>query len=74
MKSILMIVPRRVRKGIEERDKNMEKLIERVKMYIKAYKEPPRLGREVDGTVELLEEVCGILKEYEDAGYSYWRL
>lgn len=65
-----MIVPRRVRKGIEERDKNMEKLIERVKMYIKAYKEPPRLGREVDGTVELLEEVCGILKEYEDAGLA----
>lgn len=43
----------------------MERLSEKLRMYIKAYKQPP-FGREVEGTVELLEESTDKLAEYED--------
>ena len=43
----------------------MERLTERIEKYIEAYQLPP-FGREVDGTVELLQEVSKKLAEYED--------
>lgn len=43
----------------------MESLSEKLKRYIDAYQSPP-FGMEVQGTVELLQEVAGRLKEYED--------
>ena len=42
----------------------MEKLTERIEKYIDAYQLPP-WGREVDGTVELLQEVLKKLTEYK---------
>lgn len=39
---------------------------ERIAAYIKAYKEPP-YGREVDGTVELLEEAAEVINRLSDA-------
>lgn len=45
----------------------MEKLTERIEKYIEAYQLPP-FGREVDGTVELLQEVLKKLAEYKDLG------
>lgn len=44
----------------------MERLTERIEKYIEAYQLPP-FGREVDGTVELLQEVLKKLAYYEDA-------
>ena len=43
----------------------MDRLTERIEKYIEAYQLPP-FGREVDGTVELLQEVENKLAEYED--------
>lgn len=43
----------------------MDRLTERIEKYIEAYQLPP-FGREVDGTVELLQEVSNKLAEYED--------
>ena len=43
----------------------MERLSDKLRMYIKAYKQPP-FGREVEGTVELLEESADKLAEYEE--------
>ena len=43
----------------------MERLTERIEKYIEAYQLPP-FGREVDRTVELLQEVLKKLAEYED--------
>lgn len=37
----------------------LEKILEEIEMYIRTYQTPP-YGREVDGTVELLER-CGNL-------------
>lgn len=42
----------------------MKKLKERIEKYIDAYQLPP-WGREVDGTVELLQEVLEKLTEYK---------
>lgn len=42
------------------------KIQERIAAYVKAYKEPP-YGREVEGTVELLEEAAEIISRLEDA-------
>lgn len=44
----------------------MERLTEIIEKYIEAYQLPP-FGREVDGTVELLQEVSNKLAEYENA-------
>lgn len=44
----------------------MERLTERIERYIEAYQLPP-FGREVDGTVELLQEILKKLAHYEDA-------
>ncbi len=38
---------------------------ERIGEYVKAYKEPP-YGREVDGTVELLEEAADVINRLSD--------
>ena len=43
----------------------MDRLTERIEKYIEAYQLPP-FGREVDGTVELLQEVSNKLAEYEN--------
>ena len=43
----------------------MKRLTERIEKYIEAYQLPP-FGREVNGTVELLQEVLKKLAEYED--------
>lgn len=43
----------------------MERLTERIEKYIEAYQLPP-FGKEVDGTVELLQEVLKKLADYED--------
>ena len=43
----------------------MERLTNRIEKYIEAYQLPP-FGREVNGTVELLQEVLKKLAEYED--------
>lgn len=42
-----------------------ERLSKKLQSYVKSYKEPP-YGREVEGTVELLEEVSEKLVCYED--------
>ena len=42
----------------------MKRLTERIEKYIEAYQLPP-FGREVNGTVELLQEVLKKLAEYE---------
>ena len=42
-----------------------ERLTERIEKYIEAYQLPP-FGIEVDGTVELLQEVSNKLDEYEN--------
>lgn len=39
---------------------------ERIATYVKAYKEPP-YGKEVEGTVELLEEAVEIISRLEDS-------
>lgn len=39
-----------------------KKLIEKIDLYIKSYSQPP-YGREVEGTVELLEEIKDMLRE-----------
>lgn len=41
----------------------MEKLLDKLKTYIEAYRQPP-YGREVDGTVELLQEVLEKFTSY----------
>ena len=41
---------------------NVEQLIQTIRHCIKQYNEPP-YGREIEGTVELLEEVISILNE-----------
>ena len=43
----------------------MERLTEKIEKYIEAYQLPP-FGREVVGTVELLQEVSNKLAEYEN--------
>lgn len=45
---------------------------ERIATYIKAYKEPP-YGREVEGTVELLEEVAERLSNIDDRDVVFRR-
>lgn len=42
----------------------MDRLTEKINKYIKAYQLPP-FGKEVDGTVELLQEVLRKLAEYD---------
>ena len=41
-----------------------KRLTEKLQLYAKAYKEPP-YGREIEGTVELLEEAANKLTIYE---------
>ena len=53
----------RERKGVAE--KPNERLSDRLRMYIKAYEQPP-FGREVAGTIELLKETAKKLAEYEN--------
>ena len=43
----------------------MERLTDRLRMYIELYKQPP-FGREVGGTAELLLEALDRITEYED--------
>ena len=44
-----------------------KKLIEKIDLYIKSYSQPP-YGREVEGTVELLEEIKDVLNKQSTQG------
>ena len=43
----------------------LEKILEEIDRYIAAYKKPP-MGREVEGTVDLLEKCRSVIRKYMD--------
>lgn len=46
----------------------LEKILKKIERYIKIYQMPP-LGREAEGTVELLEECRNIIRKQINAGW-----